>query len=241
MFSAETPLPLPACGFITAAGHIAESLSLAWCRFDRQQWHAALPAQWQLPLPSALQQAASKRKIEYLASRWLVRQQLAQLGITDFVLHNAPDRSPCWPAGIRASLSHSHDCVVMAATREALYVGIDVEQVMAEETAQDTAELLMNAQERALLEGQPLPFAQAATLLFSLKESLYKALWPRLHQPMAFHQAALIDLDLPQQRARLQLCQDFSAEFTRSTVLDARFWLQPARVVTLLTHPACTQ
>ena len=50
---------------------------------------------------------------------------------------------------IRASLSHSHDCVVMAATREALYVGIDVEQVMAEETAQDTAELLMNAQERA--------------------------------------------------------------------------------------------
>ncbi len=129
----------------------------------------------------------------------------------------------------------------MAATREALYVGIDVEQVMAEETAQDTAELLMNAQERALLQAQQLPFAQAATLLFSLKESLYKALWPRLHQPMAFHQAALIDLDLPQQRARLQLCQDFSAEFTRSTVLDARFWLQPARVVTLLTHPACTQ
>ncbi|MEB5972497.1 4'-phosphopantetheinyl transferase family protein [Pantoea dispersa] len=241
MFSAETPLLLPAGGFITAAGHTSASPSLAWCRFDRQQWHAGLYPQWQLPLPFALQQAASKRKIEYLASRWLVRQHLAQLGISDFVLHNAPDRSPCWPAGIRASLSHSHDCVVVAATRANLCVGIDVEQVMAEETAQETAELLMNAQERALLEGQPLPFAQAATLLFSLKESLYKALWPQLHQPMAFHQAALIALDLPQQRARLQLRQDFSAAFNRSTVLDARFWLQPTRVVTLLTHPAGTQ
>ncbi|QDY42488.1 4'-phosphopantetheinyl transferase superfamily protein [Candidatus Pantoea soli] len=238
MFTHETALPVPEGGLITAAAMSTASLpALAWCAFDAAAWQAELHQRWQLPLPAGLQHAAVRRKAEYLASRWLVQQQLATLGHAGFVLGNAPDRSPCWPAGLQASLSHSHGCAVMAATSAPLCVGIDVEHIMCDATVQETAELLMQPAERALLAALPLPFAQAATLLFSLKESLYKALWPQLHQPMDFHQATLTAVDPGRQCASLRLTQRFSPDFTPHTPLQARFWLSPQRVITLLTHP----
>ena len=241
MFPCKTALALPSSPFISAAGITLDALTLACCQFDQQQWQADLHQQWQLPLPAALQTAVTKRKAEHLASRWLAQQTLAQLGMPDFVLRNAPDRSPIWPAGLRGSLSHTRNRAVIAVTRETLCVGVDVEQLMAEETADETAELLMQPAERALLARQPLPFAQAATLLFSLKESVYKALWPQLHQPMDFLQAQLVDVDLKHQQATLHLCQDFTSSFTRATPLHARFWLDETQVLTLLTHPLPSQ
>ncbi len=241
MFTSQTPLALPSSAFIRAAGISPDALPIAWCEFDLQHWHADLHQAWQLPLPAPLQSAVNKRKAEHLASRWLVQQRIAQLGIPHFILRNAPDRSPLWPAGIQASLSHTHNVAVVAATREPLCVGVDIEQIMAEETADETAEMLMSAAEKQRLLAQPLPFAQAATLLFSLKESLYKALWPQLHQPMDFHQAEVVELDIKQGRAALRLCRDFDGRYTTKVLLQARFWLTGTRVITLLTHPLPTK
>jgi enterobactin synthetase component D len=237
MFTPATPLTVPESPFFLAAGITPGSPLLAWCQFDKQHWQADLHQHWQLPLPAALANAVIKRKSEHLASRWLAREVMTQFGVPDFVLLNTADRSPCWPAGVQASLSHSHDMAVIAATREPLSVGIDVEQMMAANTAQETADMLMNAEERALLQQLALPFAMGATLLFSLKESVYKALWPQLHQPMEFLQAELIQLDLTTHTARLRLTEDFSAQFNRQTLLQARFSQSDQRVVTLVTHP----
>lgn len=236
MFPSEISLALPASAFVTSATMTPQPVAVAWCYFQQAAWRPELHQEWQLPLPSCLQNAVTKRKAEHLASRWLVQQTLAHFEVPDFILHNAPDRSPIWPDGIQASLSHSGDCVMLAVTHAPLCVGIDVEQIMAAETAQQTADMLMNTAERAYLSALPLPFAVSATLLFSLKESLYKALWPTLRQPMDFHQAELVALDLPHQCASLRLCQHFSVDFPRHTLLQARFWLQEKRVVTLLTH-----
>ncbi|ALV91658.1 MULTISPECIES: 4'-phosphopantetheinyl transferase family protein [Pantoea] len=237
MFASETPLALPSPPFITAAAIQAEKVSIAWCQFDQLAWHKDLHQQWQLPLPVSLESAVTKRKAEHLASRWLAQQMLARFALPDFVLRNAPDRSPVWPAGVQASLSHSQQMAVIAVTQAPLCIGIDVEQVMAEQTALETVDLLMSDKERRLLETLPLPFAVAATLLFSMKESLYKALWPQLHQPMEFLQAELVNLDMSQTQATLLLTQDFSADLTAHTPLQAQFWLRDDRVITLVTHP----
>jgi enterobactin synthetase component D len=241
MFTSASPLTLPDSPFFTAAGVRADTLLLGWCQFDQQHWQAELHQRWQLPLPVALSRAVVKRKSEHLASRWLARELLAHCGVADFVLYNAPDRSPCWPDGIQASLSHSHDQVVMAATREPLSVGIDVEQVMSDDTARETAEMLMNAQERALLAQLALPFARGATLLFSLKESVYKALWPQLHQPMDFLQAELCEVELTTGRAVLRLTEDVARGFARHLAVQARFCWDEQRITTLVTHPLFRQ
>lgn len=232
----DLPLPPVPGGFILSSHLNHSDYLLAVSRFDPQKYHDVLAVEWGIPLPARLQQAVTKRRAEYLASRLLVRSVMTELGIADFILTNASDRSPCWPAGVQASLSHSAGVVVVAATRQRCAVGVDVEQLMSETTAQETAELLMNAQEQQLLQTLPVSFSTAATLLFSLKESLYKALWPQLHQPMDFLDAALVSVDFAQQRATLQLAQDFGGCFAMGTLLEAEFMWRDNQMITLIMH-----
>ncbi|PZL97986.1 4-phosphopantetheinyl transferase [Pantoea graminicola] len=232
----DQPLPPVSGGFILSRLlHRGDPL-LAVCYFDPQHYHDALAEEWGLTLPERLQRAVVKRRAEYLASRLLVRAVMAEFGIVDFILNSAPDRSPRWPAGIQASLSHTTGTVVVVATRQNLAIGVDVEQWMSETTARETAAYLMNAQEQQLLHTLPVPFHAAATLLFSLKESLYKALWPQLHQPMDFTDAALEAVDWTQGRATLRLTQTFSTGFPAGTLLQASFLWQADQVMTQVTH-----
>lgn len=232
-----TSPPPPEGGFIIAPLIRHGELLLAQTRFDLEHYNEQLSANWHLPLPSSLQQAVKKRRAEFLASRWLARETLRVYGIPDFLLQNHSDRSPIWPSGIQASLSHTDSSVALAVTRQPLCVGVDIEMVMSERTAEETAAMLMSDEENARLRALPLAFPQAATLLFSLKESLYKALWPQLHQPMDFHQASLLEIDLQARKAVLSLNQTFSLAFPANIRLEAEFQLEADRVLTLLTHP----
>lgn len=230
-------VPPPATdGFITDLEIGVSDPLIGCCRFDVQRFDDALSETLALPFPARLNQAVKKRRAEYLASRFLAREVMQRLGHHQFILGNAPDRSPCWPDGIAASLSHSDGIAVLAATPQPLCLGIDVERIMKAETAEETADILMTRAEKQRLLALPLCFANAATLLFSLKESLYKALWPVLHQPMDFQQAALVEVDLSEQRARLSLTHRFSDAFPAGTLLEARFQYQQGQVLTLVTH-----
>lgn len=237
MFQLDSlPVP-PVGGFIRALAISRSDPLIGRCLFDAQRFDDDLCTALAIPLPAHLMQAVKRRRAEYLASRFLARLLLQRCGHSGFLLTNAPDRSPCWPAGIAASLSHSQGAAVLAVTRQPHCVGIDVEQVMSAETAAETADLLMTQAERQLLRTLPLPFADAATLLFSLKESLYKALWPVLRQPMDFHQAALVEVDMKAGRARLSLNHTFSAAFSQGTLLEAHFQYVHDQVMTLINHP----
>lgn len=233
----DVPLPPPAGGFILSQ-HLSDSDPwLAVSRFNPQHYRDALATAWGIPLPDRLTQAVNTRRAEYLASRQLARTVMTQLGIDDFILTNAPDRSPCWPDDVQASLSHSAGVVALAVTRQpGCCIGVDVEQLMSEATANETAELLMTSHEQQRLRALPIGFNAAATLLFSLKESLYKALWPQLHQPMDFQQAVLETVDLSRQCATLRLTDHFSDRFTQGTTLQAEFLWREDSVITLLTH-----
>ncbi|WP_312241435.1 4'-phosphopantetheinyl transferase superfamily protein [Pantoea sp.] len=233
--------PVPAVateGFITdLALDFGEPL-IGCCRFDSRCFYDALSDALALPFPAPLTQAVRKRRAEYLASRYLAREVIQRLGRPGFILGNAADRSPCWPDGIAASLSHSDGIAVLAATRQPICLGIDVERTMTTESAEETADILMTRAEKQRLRQLALPFAEAATLLFSLKESLYKALWPVLHQPMDFHQAELVEVDLAGLRARLRLTHDFSETFCSGRLLEGRFHCQDDRVITLVSCEA---
>ncbi|MDT0177376.1 4'-phosphopantetheinyl transferase superfamily protein [Enterobacter sp. BRE11] len=238
MHSQIVSLPPPEGGFIRSAHLRRGDVLLAQARFDLTLYDDSFSARWNLPFPSAVQQAVKKRRAEYLASRWLAREVTGEIGIPDFLLKNHSDRSPVWPPGVQASLSHTDGAVALAMTRQPLCIGVDIESVMSLHTAEETAALLMSSQEEARLRALPLPFSQAATLLFSLKESLYKALWPQLHQPMDFPQASLLEADITTGKAVIVLNHSFSAAFAAGMRLEADFRLEADRVLTLLTCPA---
>ncbi len=203
-------------------------------RFTLTHFDERLFEQCQIRAPKNLANAVKKRRAEYLASRYAARQAMASLGIVDFLLANDASRAPVWPPAVIGSLSHSHQRAVVLATTSPLLSGIDVENVMDGKTAESLHEAIISHEELQLLARLDLPFATALSLVFSLKESLYKAIYPQLKQFMDFHSAAVTMVDINTGRALLRLTQTAAAAFPAGREFAGRFQLQQHEILSFV-------
>jgi len=202
-------------------------------RFDADFFEESLFDRLHIAVPERMQRAVRKRRAEFLASRYCLQQAMRTFGIEQFVLDNDASRAPLWPADIRGSLSHTQSWTGALLTRRSdLLPGIDGERIMSEERARDIAHLIVSPAETLLMAQRDLPFASALTAVFSMKESLYKAIWPRLRQFMDFSAAEVVDWDKESQRAVLRLTKTLSAEFYAGREFIAQIALRPDRVLT---------
>jgi len=247
MFTPFTAVDYPASRFISQLRqttlHDFPWLSLTEIRFDLQQFDSALFSFYAIPQPAHLSQAVNKRRAEYLASRYAARIALTSLGISDFLLDNDADRAPIWPAGIIGSLSHTAQraVIVCAAARPQRMAGVDVELLMKADSALELSEIIVSADELIYLKQCGIPLTSALTLAFSLKESLYKAVYPQLRQFMDFHSAEVTALNGETGQARLRLTRDFSREFPAGCQFIGYFQQQQDEIITLVVddvHPA---
>ncbi|MCT2386659.1 4'-phosphopantetheinyl transferase family protein [Erwinia pyrifoliae] len=207
-------------------------------RFDADHFTPSLFSTLEIPMPVHLNRAVSKRRAEYLVSRYGLQQALASFGVERFVLGNAADRAPVWPQGITGSLSHTQQQVCALLTRDRnLLLGIDCEQIMTLSVGKETQSMLINQQERERLEQCSMPFNTALTVVFSLKESLYKALYPHLKQFMDFSAAEVVECHPDMRQVGLRLTQTFSAEMVTGRVFTGHAVLQSDRVLTWIVEP----
>lgn len=102
-------------------------------------------------------------------------------------------------------------------------------------TAADTQSLILKPAERELLRESGADFRWGLTLVFSAKESLFKALHPVVGQYFDFLDAQLVAIDLQRQCLQLQLLKNLAPAFPRGRVLTLHWQPHP---VGILTHTA---
>jgi 4'-phosphopantetheinyl transferase EntD len=143
---------------------------------------------------------ADRRRLEYLAGRHCARVALARLGVHGHVLRAGPDRAPIWPPGIVGSITHAGAApdgfcgVAVARGGDLRSIGIDAEPDRP--LPDDLLPTVLTPAERDALAGRPAAQrARIATVYFSAKESVYKALSPLLGIFLDFHDVS-IELDL---------------------------------------------
>jgi 4'-phosphopantetheinyl transferase EntD len=124
----------------------------------------------------ALTGLSERRRAEFSTGRVLARSAMQRAGIEAVpVLRNA-DRSPRWPEGIRGSLTHSRNLAAAAVSTTLAGVGIDLEQQGRLSAAAATR--VLTAGESVMLQKLDGDFRWLATLAFSAKEAVYKAIYP---------------------------------------------------------------
>lgn len=125
--------------------------------------------------------AVASRRREFVTTRACARLALRELGFGEVAIPRGPSGDPIWPAGVVGSLTH---CAGYRAAAVALRrgpiggVGIDAEP--AEPLPPDVLALIADPVERARLIrlGEEDPSVPWDRLLFSTKESVYKAQFP---------------------------------------------------------------
>ncbi|HHA1933863.1 TPA: enterobactin synthase subunit EntD [Enterobacter ludwigii] len=146
-----------------------------------------------LPHHNALAHAAPKRKAEHLAGRLAAAHALQEYGSTAIPAIGSSGE-PLWPDGMTGSISHTASRALAVVTPHGL-TGIDGEIILADDEAVEIKDGIIGPAEDTLLRHTGLPFAQALTLTFSAKESLFKALFSQVNAMMGFDCARVMALD----------------------------------------------
>ncbi|MEZ4281077.1 MAG: 4'-phosphopantetheinyl transferase superfamily protein [Myxococcota bacterium] len=151
--------------------------------------------------------AVESRRREFSTGRRLARRLIADRGIGPGPILRDDDRVPIWPAGIAGSISHSRAFAVVAVCDAAscFGVGIDVEP---DEPVKDGIERhVCTPAEREWLDGIDADEAgrgRRVKLVFSAKEAVYKAFYPRVRVFWGFHDV-MLELDEEGGRFRASL------------------------------------
>jgi 4'-phosphopantetheinyl transferase EntD len=143
-----------------------------------------------------LARAVDKRRREFATVRHCARRALAALGHPPVALLPGERGAPQWPAGVVGSMTHcaGYRAAAVARASDVLTIGIDAEPHVA--LPDGVLAAIALPQERARL--AQLHAAERSVcwdrLLFSAKESLYKAWFPLTRRWLDFEQA-LVTID----------------------------------------------
>ncbi|EKO3930425.1 4'-phosphopantetheinyl transferase superfamily protein [Vibrio fluvialis] len=198
--------------------------------------HGGMP--YGLTLPEDLQRAVAKRQAEFIAGRVAACDALQAVGATPQMLAVGKHRAPQWPQSVVGSISHNENLALAVAQRvdsdvDALLLGVDVESRIDERSLPAIQSTIAAAQEAAILAGVSLNVAQCVTTLFSAKESLFKALYPRVGQYLEFHDSRLLTWDEANGRLTLQLVQRAAELAGCAWVFEVHYLWDEQHVITL--------
>ncbi|GHC16609.1 4'-phosphopantetheinyl transferase [Kushneria pakistanensis] len=180
--------------FVSPAG----GARLSMTSFDVHRFEDSAFAAHGMALPESLSRAVTKRRAEYLAGRICARHALAALDIHVDALPSLADRQVDWPTSARGSITHARDLAAALVSTTPIHqgLGVDAERWLTPERADYLAtSILTPYEQKAVKDFTFEQRARAITLTFSLKESLFKALYPLTGTRFYFHDAYLEGID----------------------------------------------
>lgn len=142
---------------------------------------------------SVVAKAVEKRRREFTTARACAHEALTRLGQPDQAIPSGPRGEPLWPAGIVGSITHCKGYRACAVARRAdlLTVGVDAEpdEPLPGGLLEDIA--LPDERERLRQLSREVPGIHWDRLLFSIKESVYKAWFPLAERWLGFEDAVV--------------------------------------------------
>jgi len=206
-------------------------LLIARCRVDAYQDN--LFDRYSIEFPQMLTKSACKRKAQFLAGRVLSRLAISRLGGQSGDVRVGHARQPLWPTGFRGSISHRHEHVAGLATCNTdFYSGVDIEEVCTERRSRAVAAIAFVEQERRFLRSFPHDPDLLTTLLFSAKETLFKALFPSVGRYFRLTDMVVCSLNIAERTLFLELARDFNERLPRKTRFRIDFLFRATNVVT---------
>ena len=216
--------------------HVLDS-QVIWSRhFNVRDYSDHVPKTLNIKLPREMHRAVVKRKAEFIAGRAVALQALHRQGCDCSELPIGQHRAPIWPQGWIGSISHTDDLamVTIAPSNEAAFLGLDVESLIEQTQLDSLIPMFISAQELRLWRGNELSKQSFATLVFSAKESIFKAVYPHVKTYLEFSDSELTSIDVKKREAYFKLCRQGEVAFGSPLILRVRFFFEQSKVFTLV-------
>lgn len=206
-------------------------------------FHRFSPARFEaeeIACPPEIGRSVAKRQAEFFHGRLAARQALADFGLAGAQVGIGQSRQPVWPQGIIGSISHNgrYAAAVALPARAHGAIGIDLEAVIAPELRATLLDTAVAASELDLLLrlNTGLSPELLLTVVFSAKESFFKAAFPQVGRFFGFDAVALHAFDPVRRSFSLRVQESLSACLAPGTIHCGRFDMIDADTVCTSCH-----
>ena len=141
------------------------------------------------------QLSSVSRKEHYRSGRICAGEVLSKLGtLGQPVLRDPQTREPLWPEGISGAITHSGNWAAAAAgkTSDVLGIGIDLEDLERQVDSRISRHVCIPEEQKWLQECREDFLEQNLKIIFSAKESIFKAFFPYTRTYLHFHDARIL-------------------------------------------------
>lgn len=222
---------------IRAEDSLIPGAVLVTASYDSAAFSQSLFDALAIPCPDTLGRAVDKRRADYLAGRAVASAAMALLDHPPAPVTTTPGRAPLWPDGLAGSISHARGrCACLLSRDTSRNYGVDTEAIASGNSLTAILTETLSATERDRITQGPLPAAANATLAFSAKEALFKALYPSVGHHFGFSAAELTSAPGPDSLT-LTLTTDLTKDLTEGRCFDIHHCLSSTHVLTWLAVP----
>ena len=141
------------------------------------------------------QLSSDSRKEHYRSGRICAGEVLSKLGtLGQPVLRDPQTREPLWPEGISGAITHSGKWAAAAAgkTSDVSGIGIDLEDLERQVDSRISRHVCIPEEQKWLQECGEDFLEQNLKIIFSAKESIFKAFFPYTRTYLHFHDARIL-------------------------------------------------
>ncbi|MCG9629018.1 4'-phosphopantetheinyl transferase superfamily protein [Vibrio mediterranei] len=239
MFTATSTSSISPSPFITSVevGIVSSTPDLHYCyvTFDSSKYCNGLFDLLEIPFPVMLISSVFKRRSEYLAARYAAQCLLKTTGCRSNV-GTSHNREPIWPLGFCGSLSHTDNKAIalLCSERSGLLPGVDIE-TFTSSTMKDIENVFTTEEEQSILKFSNLSYELALMIVFSTKESLFKAIYPDVRKYFGFELAKVVSFDDKARKITLCLTKDLSRNQRKGKEFTGTYFFDENKVITMLT------
>lgn len=187
--------------------------------FDTSNFDSSFFAAEGIQCPADVARSVPKRQLEFFYGRLAARAVIDLFGYRGYDVAVGARREPLWPQGLVGSITHTSRFAAAAvgAATDTRGLGIDIKNVVSNDVLCTLLDTAVDADEEAYLRGLTqrslLGLPAALTLVYSAKESFFKAAYGSVRRYFNFDAVQLTGLDLGLQRMTLVQQESLSAEF----------------------------
>ncbi|SEN06988.1 4'-phosphopantetheinyl transferase EntD (siderophore biosynthesis) [Duganella sp. CF517] len=217
----------------------APPLAVACIRFQPETIDADSFRSAGIDLPPHIAAAVPKRQREFFYGRLCAQAAMAPLRPHIPQIGTGRMREPLWPVDLIGSITHAADmaaAVVLPVSTGYHGVGIDIEHLLGGPGAQEVRAIVANDAELRYLAGfgDALGPDLPLTLIFSAKESFFKAVHGEVRRYFDFDAIELEHIDLSARRMRFRVCEDLTPDLRRGVRCGIHFRMLDATHVATL-------
>jgi enterobactin synthetase component D len=177
--------------------------------------------------PPHIGKSVAKRQAEFIAGRMCARSILDAYGQGRHVVAVGSHREPLWPPGFLGSITHNglYAAAIACTAQGVLGVGIDIETIINPKARQAMIDMVVNAEETAYLRrfAGHFSFDTLLTLVFSVKESFFKAAFPQVRTYFDFDAVQVLEIDIQKRVLHFVCVQTLCSGLRKGQMHEAHF------------------